>query len=88
MPISNEELEIMGYKKQYNYTQYSHDNHVNVIPEKDFKLLVQDTFTTINEILRETYGPYGSTMLMNTGNQNVSTKDGYNVFSAMGCNHQ
>lgn len=88
MPISNEELEIMGYKKQYNYTQYSHDNHVNVIPEKDFKLLVQDTFTTINEILRETYGPYGSTMLMNTGNQNVSTKDGYNVFSAMGFNHQ
>ena len=45
--LSPEELDIMGYSKVYDYTQFSHDHHINVIPENDFKRLVEDTFKTI-----------------------------------------
>lgn len=81
----NEELEMMN--KVYDYTQYSHDNHVNVIPEKDFKRLVSDTFKTITDTLRETYGPYGSSVIISDQGETTTTKDGYNVFSAMGFSH-
>lgn len=82
---SNEELEM--YEKVYDYTQYSHDNHVNVIPEASFKKLVHDTFHTITDTLRGTYGPYGSTMMISDQSQTTTTKDGYNVFEAMGFSH-
>lgn len=85
--LNSNELEIMGYEPVYDYTQYSHDNHVNVIPEKSFKRLVQDTFKTIANVLRETYGPYGSTVVISDQNQTTTTKDGYNVFTAMGFSH-
>ena len=85
--LSNEEMEIMGYEKTYEYTNFSHLNHVNVIPEKDFKKLVSDTFKTISTVLRETYGPYGSTIMLSEQNQTTTTKDGYNVYSAMGFSH-
>lgn len=82
---NNEELEM--YEKVYDYTQYSHDNHVNVIPEASFKKLVHDTFHTITDTLRGTYGPYGSTMMISDQSQTTTTKDGYNVFEAMGFSH-
>ena len=51
----------MGYDKVWDFTQYSHDNNVNVIPEDDFRRLVQETFKCIADNLRRTYGPYAST---------------------------
>ena len=78
----------MGYQKRYDFTQYSHENNVNVIPEEDFKRLVQETFKCIADNLRKTYGPYASTvMLSNSNNETFATKDGYNVFNALGFSH-
>lgn len=86
--MDKKELEIMGFEPVYDYTQFSHDFNVNVIPENDFKKLVHDTFKTIACILRNTYGPYGSTLMLSTnGGETVTTKDGYNAFEAMGFSH-
>lgn len=81
------EMDMAGFKPMYDYTQYSHDNHVNVIPEINFKRLVSDTFKVITDTLRKTYGPYGSTVLITSANTVTSTKDGHNVFEAMGFSH-
>ena len=88
--MSNEEMELqaMGYKPVYDYTQYSHDNDVNVIPEEAFKRLVHDTFKTMTDVLRETYGPYGSTVIISDQGETITTKDGFNVVEAMGFSHQ
>lgn len=86
--IEDTELQAMGYKQRFDYSQYSHDNDVNVIPRADFKRLIRDTFKTITEIVRETYGPYGSTWTLNEQNQTNSTKDGYNTFEAIKFAHQ
>lgn len=85
--LTPSELEIMGYAPQYDYTQYSHDNHVNVIPEESFKRLVRDTFKTITDVLRSTYGPYGSTAIISDQNETTTTKDGHNVLSVMNFSH-
>lgn len=85
--LSQNEMEVMGYERVYDYTQYSHDNDVNVIPESSFKRLIQDTFRTITDVLRETYGPYGSTMVISDQNETMTTKDGYNVFESMFFSH-
>lgn len=77
----------MGYAKIFDYTQYSKDNNINVIPEDDFKRLTHDTFKIIADNLRKTYGPYASTVMLNTQNETYATKDGYNVFSALGFSH-
>ena len=89
MSVSDSEMEVMGYKRTYDYTQYSHDNNINVIPEEDFQHLVHDTFHTIADNLRKTYGPYGSTIMMvSEQNETTTTKDGYNIYQALGFNHQ
>lgn len=86
--MNDTELQAMGYKQKFDYSQYSHDNDVNVIPKKDFKRLIRDTFKTITETVRETYGPYGSIYTLNEMNQTSSTKDGYNTFEAIHFSHQ
>jgi chaperonin GroEL (HSP60 family) len=85
--MSNQELEVAGYQRVYDYTQYSHENHVNVIPESDFKRLVEDTFKTITNTLRSTYGPYASTVMISDQNETTTTKDGYNVFESIYFSH-
>ena len=90
--MNSEELEFaqhnLGIQKHYDFTQYAHDNHVNVIPEEDFKHLVEETFRTIADILRKTYGPYASTVIISEQSETTSTKDGYNVFNAIGFAHK
>ena len=86
--INETELQAMGYKQKFDYSQYSHDNDVNVIPKKDFKRLIRDTFKTITDIVKETYGPYGSLYTLNELNQTSSTKDGYNTFEGIHFSHQ
>lgn len=90
--MNQEELEFaqhnLGIQKHYDFTQYSHDNHVNVIPEEDFKYLVEETFRTIADILRKTYGPYASTVIISDQSETTSTKDGFNVFNAVGFAHK
>lgn len=72
----------------YDYTQYSHVRNVNVIPEDDFKRLVAETFQTITETMRVTYGPYGRHVMISDQNETTSTKDGYHVFCSMGFSHE
>ena len=85
----NDETELMmaGYEKVYDYTQYSHLNHINVIPEEDFKRLVRDSFKILADNLRRTYGPYGSQLILSQQSQTMTTKDGFNAFEAMGFSH-
>lgn len=80
-------MEELGYTKTYDFTQYSHDNNVNVIPENSFKHLIEETFRIIADILRNTYGPYGSTVVISDQAETTTTKDGYNVFNAVKFNH-
>lgn len=72
---------------KYDYTQYSHDNDVNVIPDADYRRLVADTFRTICNTLRQTYGPYGSSVIITEQNQTTATKDGYNTFESLHFSH-
>lgn len=81
------QLALAGLEKVYDYTQYSHKNQINVIPEAAFKQLVEDTFRTIADVLRNTYGPYGSTVVISEQSETTTTKDGYNVFNAIGFSH-
>ena len=81
------ELQMAGLKKQYDYTEFAHNAHVNVIPESDFKRLVSDTFKTITFVLKQTYGPYGATGIVSDQAETTTTKDGYNVFQSIGFNH-
>ena len=67
-----------------NYSQYSIDNEVNIIPEEDFKSLIRDTFKVITQHVGGTAGPYGSqVMLSSSDGQSTTTKDGFNSFSAL-----
>lgn len=86
--MTPEEMELNGYRRKFDYTQFSKDNDVNVIPASDFKRLTRDTFKTLAEILKETYGPYGSTYTLNESNVTTSTKDGNNTFEAIRFSHQ
>lgn len=81
------ELQMSGYTKHFDYSQYANTNNINVIPKADFKRLVSDTFKIIADILRETYGPYGASVIISDQSQTTTTKDGYNVFQALGFNH-
>lgn len=87
--LSDTEMEVAGFKRVYDYTQYSHENHINVIPEEAFQRLTSDTFGTVADVLRNTYGPYGSTMMLTSQNgETTTTKDGYNIYNSLGFNHQ
>ena len=70
-----------------DYNAYSNAKQVNVIPEQGFKELVAETFNTIAEVLRSTYGPYGSSIIISESNETITTKDGYNVFQSLGFSH-
>ena len=50
--LNEAEMNAMGYEKTFDYSQYSYVNNVNVIPEQDFKRLVEDSFKTIADILK------------------------------------
>ena len=80
--------EISGFEKHYDFTQYSHDNNVNVIPKDDFNHLVRTTFKCIADILRNTYGPYAQAVMITDQSETFATKDGYNVFNAVGFSHR
>ena len=81
------ELQMAGYRKVYDYTQFAHENHINVIPKEAVGRLIEDTFRPIAQVLKETYGPYGSSNLLMEGNETTSTKDGFKVFENLAPNH-
>ena len=88
MAMSNDDLEIMGYEKKYDFTQWSHDNDINVIPEQDFRNLVLRSFKTLSDVMANTYGPYGSSMCISDSGETLTTKDGWRVFQHLQFSHQ
>ena len=80
--VTSSEPEV-EYTGPVEYNRYSLYRNVNVMPQIEFKQLVRDTFQTLTETLRLTYGPYGSHIMITEGLDRISTKDGYHVFRAM-----
>ena len=76
------------YESGFDYKAYSMLKSVNVIPEKDFKMLTREAFSTIAENLRVTYGPYGRQVMITDQNETTTTKDGFNVFCKLGFKDQ
>lgn len=69
------------FYSELSYTEFSKVKGINVIPEQDFKRLVRDTFVEIANVLRTTYGPYGTASSYGAiGGETTTTKDGYNTF--------
>lgn len=66
-----------------NFTRYSQEKAVNVIPEEDFTDLVLETFDTICQTLRCTYGPYGSPVMISEQTDNSTTKDGFKTVESL-----
>ena len=81
------DLKFDSSHMRYDYTQYSHDNDINVIPKEDYRRLITDTFEIICNVLRQTYGPYGSSVIVTEQNQTIATKDGYNTFESLHFSH-
>lgn len=77
----------MGLTKKYDYTSYSHEHNINVIPREDFYNLTQNTFNEIVKQVGKTYGPYGEPFMILDGGSFVATKDGYRTFTSLGFNH-
>ena len=73
-----------SYYDQHDYTLYSRCKSINIIPENDFKNLVVDTFHTLTDALRVTYGPYGRQVMISDHRETTTTKDGYNTFAVLG----
>ena len=66
-----------------NFTRYSQEKGVNVIPEQDFSELVLETFDTMCQTLRCTYGPYGSPVMISEQTDNSTTKDGFKTVEGL-----
>lgn len=81
------DLKFDSSHMRYDYTQYSHDNDINVIPKDDYRRLITDAFNVICNVLRQTYGPYGSSVIITEQNQTIATKDGYNTFESLHFSH-
>ena len=54
--VTSSEPEV-EYTGPVEYNRYSLYRNVNVMPQIEFKQLVRDTFQTLTETLRLTYGP-------------------------------
>lgn len=66
-----------------DFTRYSREKSVNVIPEQDFNALVLETFDTICQTIRCTYGPYGSPVMISEQTDNSTTKDGFKTVEGL-----
>ena len=66
-----------------DFTRYSREKSINMIPEDDFKALVLETFDTMCQALRCTYGPYGSPVMISEQTDNSTTKDGFKTVESL-----
>ena len=66
-----------------DFTRYSREKSINMIPEEDFKALVLETFDTMCQALRCTYGPYGSPVMISEQTDNSTTKDGFKTVESL-----
>lgn len=64
-----------------NCLKYSNENHINIIPQKDFEELTQMVFNVIATNLSRSLGPLGSSATILDGSIIEATKDGYSILS-------
>ena len=74
LPIPNQPMD---------FTRYSREKNINMIPEEDFNALVLETFETMCQALRCTYGPYGSQVMISEMSDNSTTKDGFKTVESL-----
>lgn len=74
---------IQPGKYENDFTRYSREKNINMIPEEDFNALVLETFGTMCQALRCTYGPYGSQVMISEMNDNSTTKDGFKTVESL-----
>ena len=63
------------------WLKYSNENHINIIPQKDFEDLTHTVFSVIAENLSKSLGPLGSSATILDGMIIEATKDGYSILS-------
>lgn len=66
-------------EKKFKVVDSKSDLRWNVITEKDFKARACQVFEKVAECLSKTFGPYGSTTILEKNSQMHLTKDGWNV---------
>lgn len=63
------------------WLKYSNENHINIIPQKDFEDLTRTVFGVIAENISKSLGPLGSSATILDGMIIEATKDGYSILS-------
>lgn len=69
----------MNMEKKFKVVDSKTDLRWNVLTEKDFKTRACQVFEKVAECLSKTFGPYGSTTILEKNSQMHLTKDGWNV---------
>lgn len=64
-----------------SWLKYSNENHINIIPQKDFEDLTHTVFNVIAENISKSLGPLGSSATILDGMIIEATKDGYSILS-------
>ena len=64
-----------------NCLKYSNENHINIIPQKDFEELTRTVFGVISDNISKSLGPLGSSATILDGMIIEATKDGYSILS-------
>lgn len=66
-------------EKKFKVVDSKTDLRWNVLTEEDFKQRACQVFEKVAQCLSKTFGPYGSTTILETNSQMHLTKDGWNV---------
>lgn len=78
----------MYYTRGYNRAAITistlYDNKMSrILNKKESRQLILDTLKPIDELVKTTYGPYGDSVLISNQYEQVYTKDGLSVISAV-----
>lgn len=78
----------MYYTRGYNRASITNSTLFNdkmsrILNKKESRQLILDTLKPIDELVKTTYGPYGDSVLISNQYEQVYTKDGLSVISAV-----
>ena len=68
--------------------EYSNQNHINIIPQKEFEDLIKEVFSVIATNLSRSLGPLGSSATIFNGSLVEATKDGYYILKSYSFNNR
>lgn len=78
----------MYHTRGYNWASITNNALLNdkmsrILNKKESRQLILDTLKPIDELVKTTYGPYGDSVLISNQYEQVYTKDGLSVISAV-----